>query len=722
MLGIRERLWLPLCLIAALAATLVAFAQGTGARVLVPGTPVTGTLDANNIAQVYSIAGAADDNLALTASNEIGVPLAIIITDTAGEQVAQAVDDVDGELVLESVTLPNDGTYYITVFKAGGVASVNTVTFTLVVDALPAEGTAEADVTPEPTIDPATLLEPESTVAPEATDGAESTAETTFDAGQVVTTSGIQVALTWASTDDFDLEVRDPVGGSLYWESPTVASGGTISPNVNQGCAATTADNPTETASWSPGGVPTGSYEVLVYFQQACGDATSASFTVSSVVDGTALTPVEGTMQEGNVFILSFDVNADGSAVMNPASGIVDLNALPAAVAEISVAASPIDVGASVNGTITNEQPYQAYSFQAAANDLVTVTMAAQSGSLDTFLVLLDVNGNTIRFNDDLGAGFTDASLSNVLLPSAGTYTILATRYGKELGGTEGDYVLTISAQATNLSEEFANLPTGALEVRLLWFGNTAADVQLLVRDPAGDAVYDDVPQIRSGGQLVAAGNVGCTVSEGTPFSYIYWPATSAPRPGSYEVEVWFQNDCGNTVDPVNFQLYVTLNGQEIFTDAGTPQLGERYLTSFTIAPDGTAATGPGGIIRGVEDLDYTSDLENAVEIEAGAPVNGSITPENKFDLYVFTAAANDVITVGMNNTSGTLDTLLYLIGPSGNLVAQNDDAVAGENTNSLIANLTLPEDGQYIIIATHFGGLYGGTTGTYQLTYSQQS
>jgi hypothetical protein len=47
---------------------------------------------------------------------------------------------------------------------------------------------------------------------------------------------------------------------------------------------------------------------------------------------------------------------------------------------------------------------------------------------------------------------------------------------------------------------------------------------------------------------------------------------------------------------------------------------------------------------------------------------------------------------------------------------------VAGENTNSLIADFTLPQDGQYIIIATHYGALYGGTTGTYQLTLTQRN
>jgi hypothetical protein len=53
--------------------------------------------------------------------------------------------------------------------------------------------------------------------------------------------------------------------------------------------------------------------------------------------------------------------------------------------------------------------------------------------------------------------------------------------------------------------------------------------------------------------------------------------------------------------------------------------------------------------------------------------------------------------------------------------VATNDDAVAGEDTNSLIANLEIPQDGRFIVIATRFGILYGATTGSYQLTLVEQ-
>jgi hypothetical protein len=70
-----------------------------------------------------------------------------------------------------------------------------------------------------------------------------------------------------------------------------------------------------------------------------------------------------------------------------------------------------------------------------------------------------------------------------------------------------------------------------------------------------------------------------------------------------------------------------------------------------------------------------------------------------------------------MEATSGSLDTLLFLIGPSGLELAENDDAVVGETTNSRIEDFVLPETGQYVVLATHFGTIYGGTTGTYALS-----
>ncbi len=688
-----------------------------GGRALVPGTPLAGTLDENNLVQVYSLQGSAGQVVTLTAANQIGVPLALVLTDASGTTVAQSFDkEVTGQVSLTNVTLPATSTYFVTVFKSAGVESVNLVEFTLTASLTAAQQTPEATL--EATLEPTAAFITPTTEAPAAT--IEATPETTAQStasGQVLTTSGMSIQLAWTTGDDLDLEVRDPVGGSLYWETPTVNSGGALSANANQGCTNTTT-TPTETASWSSGGIPTGSYELLVYYQQACAGQAPVSFTIAATVDGQPLEVVEGSLLESQVYVASFVVNTDGTSQLTGLSGVVN-NDLPESAAAIMSAATPLDMGIAVNGAIANDQPYVSYSFAGEANDQVTIDMNATSGSLDTFLFLLDPSGNIVASNDDREQGNTDAEITSALLPSAGTYTIVATRYAKRIGGTEGTFTLILSSQATQLSQAYLDLPRGALEVRLLW--NNAADLQLLVRDPASNSVYVDVPTIRSGGQMVASGNVNCTPPTGTPFSYVYWPTNTPPRPGVYEIQVWFKNECNDTT-PVTANLYVTYNGKEVFHDTTRPILNDRYLTSFTITADGQGVPSDGGIITGVDSLDFQGDLENAVTLVAGAPATGSITQDNKFDVYVFNGQAGDTYSIALNNTSGNLDPSLYLIGPAGDQVAANDDAVPGENTNSLISNFALPADGQYIIIATHFGARYGGTTGTYSLTLTKLS
>jgi len=88
-------------------------------------------------------------------------------------------------------------------------------------------------------------------------------------------------------------------------------------------------------------------------------------------------------------------------------------------------------------------------------------------------------------------------------------------------------------------------------------------------------------------------------------------------------------------------------------------------------------------------------------------------------DRYSFTGTAGDRVSIEL--TSGNFDTYLYLVGPNGSLVTENDDGGAG--TDSRIppdsGYYTLPATGTYVIEATSYEA---GRTGAYALTLTVQA
>jgi hypothetical protein len=658
-------------------------AQETSSRQLLANTPITGILGSDNLAQVYTLTAESGEQITLTVTSA-DIALALLLTDSTGQTVAQAAA-ASGETIasLAGVVLRDGGIYYVTVLPATGIPT-ESVQFELTL-----------------TID--------STVGYQAP-------------GQLLTATGMQIRLTWNSTANLDLEVRDSVGGSLFFNTPTVASGGRFGVNANSVCNQLTANSPSEEASWVAGAIPTGSYEVLVYYQplQDCPTSEPANLSVQVTLDGTASSPVTGTLLPNQVFLMSFTVNADGTVTTINSGVKVDPPVAPDLSGTVPTA---LIAGTPVTGDITNRQPLQVYSFVGQAGQVVSLEMNAVSGSLDTLLLLLDPNGNQVAFNDDRERGNTDAAIQNFSLVLNGTYTVVATRYGQILGGTEGEYILALSGTgdqlaAANVIPNLPGLPRGSVEVSLQW--STGVDLQLLVRDPVGDAVFDDSPQIPSGGVLAANGNVNCTPAVGEPVSYIYWPEGRLPTAGPYEIEVQHQNLC-NDNSPTTFTLNVIANGQLILSRTQTIRFGERYVTSYTIAVDGTITAGEGGIFGTVQrpdasTIDFASQIESAQVLAGDQTVTGSIRLNRKFDLYTFTGRAGQTVNISMERLTGTLDPVLFLIDPNGVQIAQNDDA-ARDTTNSLISGFTLSEDGQYIIIATHFGGTFGVTAGDYRLT-----
>jgi hypothetical protein len=686
----------------------VALAQGNPPAKVKIGDTVTGTLDAKSFAQTFALDGKAGDTLTLTATTKsAGLSLAMLLIGPSGNILSQTTTP-GTTATIKDVQLPGDGQYLITVLRGTG-----------------AQGTAKGDFS--------------LAITGSATQSA---------ANLISLPQGLTVTLNWNTADDMNLEVRDPIGGDVTFRNPTVPSGGRLINNVNADCGTATADNPTETISWPSGNVPAGSYEIIAYFIKTCQPTSSATaaptaatsssvtgalpFAIIVTVNGTALEPVRSTLNVNQQYVASFLLEAADKVTLNQ-GGInqqVDVTPFASKIA----APTALNNRTSVTGTIDHNNPADAWSFTITGGTRnVSINMDANSGSLDPFLVLLGPNGSTISTNDDANDTTRGAALVNQALGN-GTYTIVATRFALAIGGTEGNYTLSIAngrgtttvsnptavPAATAAQTTSATLPTGSIEVTLIW--NSHADLRLLIRDPAGRSVFSDNRQPESSGILERLGNFKCANTTTTPLTYAYWP-TNELVTGTYEVGVWLQDRCGDTTVLPTYTLTVKVRNQPQpvinIQDRPEPN-GKHLLTTFTIDQSGNATQGPAGIVTSTfKDQGTFPDLATATALSFGTPVTGTIDNSKPFDVYTFQAKAGDHIAIAERQTSGTLDTHLFVFDSNGNQIAENDD-ISNKDSNSRVEIAKMKADGTYVVIASRYGVKLGGTQGSYELTIAQ--
>lgn len=98
-------------------------------------------------------------------------------------------------------------------------------------------------------------------------------------------TGDVQVTLIWASTNDLDLWVTDPMGETIYYQHDTSASGGVLDVDANAGCHSVTTQ-PVENIFWPSGSAPHGKYVVEVQYYMQCESPAPIDYQVSLLVDG----------------------------------------------------------------------------------------------------------------------------------------------------------------------------------------------------------------------------------------------------------------------------------------------------------------------------------------------------------------------------------------------------------------------------------------------------
>ncbi len=83
-----------------------------------------------------------------------------------------------------------------------------------------------------------------------------------------VGTGDVQVSVAWTGATDVDLHVIDPASEEIYFGHKTSVSGGKLDLDSNPACNIDNKNN--ENVVWPVGKAPTGQYQVLVYYYDAC--------------------------------------------------------------------------------------------------------------------------------------------------------------------------------------------------------------------------------------------------------------------------------------------------------------------------------------------------------------------------------------------------------------------------------------------------------------------
>jgi thiol-disulfide isomerase/thioredoxin len=382
---------------------------------------------------------------------------------------------------------------------------------------------------------------------------------------------------------------------------------------------------------------------------------------------------------------------------------------------DIQTATEELTYGDTVRDTIDDESFEQTYTFTGEEGDIITIRMeAAEDSALDPLLHLLLPSDDEPVVNDDASPSTRDAEISAFSLPASGEYTIIATRYNGETGLSSGDFNLSLTlVEPTDEASE-------------------TTDEDATETDETDETAVEDEDE--SGARAI---NYGATI-------------TSSISDEVYEEFYTFDGSAGDVVTIRMFNVTGTQldtllilqgpDGGELARNDDMSNVSSNSLIEeFTLPQDGqytiiaTRYNGAEGETVGIyqlllrltapegeeeaenSDTDTADEVSAATSISYGDTVSGEITDENYEQSFAFEGNEGDSVTIRLAADGSSLDTVVQLLGPDGEILAENDDS-SFSSTDSLIENFTLPADGQYTIIATRYNGAEGQSVGDFVL------
>lgn len=110
---------------------------------------------------------------------------------------------------------------------------------------------------------------------------------------------------------------------------------------------------------------------------------------------------------------------------------------------------------------------------------------------------------------------------------------------------------------------------------------------------------------------------------------------------------------------------------------------------------------------------------ESGSGLRYGDTVANAISDDTPEVYYSFRARQGDLVTLAMRRDGGgTLDPLVQIVDANRRILIEADDYEGSPDAR--IERWQVPADGQYLIVATRYGGVAGRTTGAFLLTLSK--
>ncbi|MCU0497069.1 MAG: PPC domain-containing protein [Anaerolineae bacterium] len=481
-----------------------------------------------------------------------------------------------------------------------------------------------------------------------------------------------------------DRETTPTLQGALVptRASPIPTASATVSPSVTPSPSSTFDATRTQIAS-------------LNQTQIASGSATALSIEQTQTETARpTLTPTPSpTDTATETFTPSATVASSETAIPIPTLTLTPLTPItPTAVITVVpdfANALPIIYGETVRGSITNENYFVIYRFEAGSGDVITIQMQAVDNDLDTLVILVNSAGERLIENDDRATGITDSLIDDFTIPEAGTYFIIATRFQEQRGTLIGAFDLTLTSGDTPA--------TPPADAQMIEYG---ANVRGTITDDRYQYIYlfeglaGDVIEIR----MAAARN-----SDLDTFLYLYAPDESLVA----------QNDDFNGNSRISLLEEVELPQTGTYRVVAT-----RYNEQFG-GSSGNFNLMLNRLERGSASPDLDLDMD---EISYGDLITDEIAEDELVYFYTFEGNEGDRIMLSVNPVqlgSTGLDPIVLLLDRDGHELIRSDDTLFGRS--SLISNYPLPYTGNYIILVGRSPLRGGRTVGEFRLLLNDE-